>query len=49
MNRAWTNRNSFLWQHGGIKGTVPAVHPRKHGLAKACPVLFNGNEFVFID
>ncbi len=24
-------------------------HAKKHGLAKACRVLFNANEFVFID
>ena len=26
-----------------------AAHARKHGLASACRVLFNSNEFMFID
>jgi hypothetical protein len=26
-----------------------AAHARKHGLAKTCRVLFNANEFVFVD
>ena len=30
-------------------GEAVSAHARKHGLAAACRVLLNANEFVFVD
>jgi hypothetical protein len=50
MNRAWKEGGGFLRQSGDPQAATPRLGVRKkHGLAKACRVLFNANEFVFVD